>query len=169
VPRTRPSERDSPLGRSLADGRRARRLKQADVAAATGRSRSLVSRWEAGEIEPDLVDLGILCRLLRVAPDRLVALAADAGRSRGRRGGASCGPGAGRLLLRARLAAEVGVVELSRRARVSARRLARIEAGGTPSLAELGRLLRVLGIDPAALVAGGPSLDSGARPPRVRA
>ncbi len=130
-------------------------MRQADVAAACGRDRSVISRWEAGEIEPDAVDLARLAALFSVPVAGLLLLASGAGRSRARRGGPVPGPAVGRRLLAARLTAEIGVVDLSRRAHVSPRRLARIEGGACPSLAELGRLLDGLRIEPGEFVAEG--------------
>ena len=60
------------IGAEVRRRRRRRGLSQAALAAAVGRDRSTVSRWEAGERLPTLAALVALARVLRCAPGALL-------------------------------------------------------------------------------------------------
>lgn len=61
------------VGANLRRRRRRQGLSQADLAAAIGRDRSTVSRWESGERLPTLASLTALGRALRCEPGALLA------------------------------------------------------------------------------------------------
>lgn len=60
------------FGRQLRQLRHSRHLTQRDVAAAIGRSHSLVSGWEAGSCEPTVQDLIALAEYFQVGTDYLL-------------------------------------------------------------------------------------------------
>lgn len=61
----------SKVNENLAKFRKFRGIKQADLAAALGKSRNSVSNWESNGNTPDLDTLEKICQILRVTPNQL--------------------------------------------------------------------------------------------------
>lgn len=60
------------FGKRIKDIRKSKNLTQNEVASKIGVSEQAVSKWENGECLPDVYNLKLLCRLLRVSIDRLL-------------------------------------------------------------------------------------------------
>lgn len=133
--------RQTRLGAGLSQRRLARRLE---------RRHSVVSRWEAGLLEPTMLDLARLTTLLGGTLDEYLAAAGPGRRWSSRSHGRAARARVGRGLLRARVASGVTFHELVQRSGIDGRRIAKLEAGADLSLLELARLLDVLGVRPQA-------------------
>lgn len=139
-------------GSAIRAGRMARRLGTRQLARRLGRAHSVVSRWEAGILEPTFLDLDRIGRLLQVPLGSLV-LAGGPGRrwssrSHPRRRRALVGEALGR----ARRAAGIDLRNAVRVTGIAGRRIDRIEGGADPSLAELRALLALVGLTAADLI-----------------
>jgi transcriptional regulator with XRE-family HTH domain len=137
------------LGQLIAGRRRDRGLSQREVARRMWRSNSVLSRWEADLLEPTLVDLSPLSRVLGTTIDALVADAvAPPG---GRRWSSRATPislrvAVGRELERERKSLGVTKLEVYLGAGIAGLRLVRLEAGADPSVRELLALRSLYGL-----------------------
>lgn len=62
------------IGQAIAASRKARGMTQQDLRLRIGNSKNAVSNWERGVSVPTIQNLRELCRVLRVRPERLMAL-----------------------------------------------------------------------------------------------
>ncbi len=62
------------IGQAIAASRKARGMTQEDLRLRIGNSKNAVSNWERGVSAPTVQNLRELCRVLRVRPERLMAL-----------------------------------------------------------------------------------------------
>jgi transcriptional regulator with XRE-family HTH domain len=62
------------IGRAIAESRSARGMTQEELRVMVGNSKNAVSNWERGVSVPTVQNLRELCRVLRVPPERLLAL-----------------------------------------------------------------------------------------------
>lgn len=60
-----------PINENIKNFRTFRGIKQQELAAQLGRSKSVISNWERGENSPDLDTCVKLCKILRVTPNQL--------------------------------------------------------------------------------------------------
>lgn len=125
--------------------RRARGLTQAEVGRCVGRAQSVVSRWERGLLEPTLSDLVTMASLLDRPLGEIATSFRGPGRQRSRRGDPlERRRRIGTCLRAARLADDLDAWTVARRTAITPRRLARLERGAEPSIAELRSLISVL-------------------------
>jgi transcriptional regulator with XRE-family HTH domain len=66
------------IGHAIAAARRERRMTQDELRRRLGNSKNAVSNWERGVSAPTVQSIRELCRVLRVTPERLLAVSAVA-------------------------------------------------------------------------------------------
>lgn len=71
------SEYAREIGRAIAEARRAMGMSQDDLRRRVGKSKTAVSNWERGVSAPTVQNVRELCRVLAVAPERLLGLNGD--------------------------------------------------------------------------------------------
>lgn len=136
------------LGEELRRRRIAAGLSQRALGRRIERRRTVISRWESGHLEPTILDLQRLCRVLRFNVDDVVrgTRLPFPGRTWSSRSHATAARK--RLahgLERARLAAGLSIREVHRRTHIDGLRLLAIEAGRDPSLREAAALAALYG------------------------
>jgi transcriptional regulator with XRE-family HTH domain len=154
-PRGIPSSASPTIGQRLVALRVDRGLGQRELARRLCRDHSVVSRWEAGTREPTLLDLWHVTRVLESSLDDFldgVRLPARSRRLSSRAYSPSERAAIGRRLRSLRLRARLRAGEVADALGCSAHRLAAIEAGADPSLADVVGLCRILGIRPSHIV-----------------
>jgi transcriptional regulator with XRE-family HTH domain len=111
----------------------------------------VISRWESGSLEPTIFDLEALGRQLRVKVDDLL-LESDIVEGRRRWSSRSHSPAdrraLGAAICAARMTAGLTVLDVYRQTSIGGLRLLRVEAGADPSLLELVKLCRLIGVSP---------------------
>jgi transcriptional regulator with XRE-family HTH domain len=154
------------LGGRLRRSRIGAGMSQRQLARRLERNASVVSRWEAGVLEPTVWDLYRLGRILRCSVCGLVAGARGPGRRWSSRSHVHRRRLAiGRALARARHAAGLTLADVVDATRIRGRRVIEIEAGRDPSLAEATTLVTLYGTCLDAIVVA--SLDIAAGSQRV--
>lgn len=135
------------LGQELRGLRVAAGLSQRQLGRRIERCHSVISRWESGILEPTVVDLSRLTRVIGGSLDRLIAAEGPGRRWSSRSHSLRERRQVGLALMRARHMAGIRLAAAVRVTGMPGRRIERIEAGADPSLAELRALLALTGAD----------------------
>lgn len=152
----------APIGERLHALRTDTGLSQREIGRRLARPNSIVSRWESGAREPSVFDLAALARVLKIDVNDLLDGVEPAARGRrwsNRAYGWRLRVAFGRRLALARIAAGMSRLDVLERTGIRGLRLARLEAGADPSVAELVALRDLYGFDVAAAVRAS-NLDS---------
>lgn len=149
------SEGHAVIGQRLAEVRRRHNVSQRELGRRLHRSHTVVGRWENGGLEPTLLDIAAVSRVLGVDVSTIFDGVSLLGRGRQRSSrahGFRDRRAVGVAIRERRTAARLTPIEAAVRCGIPPMRLLAMEDGSDPSLGELGRLAGGLRIDLKGLV-----------------
>ena len=147
------------IGTSLAAARRRMGLTQTEIARLLGRRQSLVSRWETGTRAMTLSDFQSYCLAVSLIPDevlRSMVIPGDVRHRSSRANSIRQRVKVGARLAAARVHRGLSPIDVWRSTGLTPYRLGCIERGKDATLAELQRLLPLLGVTVSEVVADAP-------------